>query len=99
MIRHGATAMSRLPILAVVTLLAGGALAQAQRDLRIPAPLAPPVFRKVIVCREGATIHDQPGNKGQPVSVFMVFHRLKTDDDLDEKDGFVRVGSAEGTPA
>lgn len=55
------------------------------------------IYRKVIVSSDQALLHEKPGDKGEPVAPFLVFHKLKaTPDGKEEKDGMVRVGKATG---
>lgn len=70
------------------------------KDPRIVVDPASGLFKKVIVCRNGAALHDQPtaDKKGEPIPPFLVFHQLKTESRKEDEAGFIRVGTAAGSP-
>lgn len=56
-----------------------------------------PLYRKVVVL-QATKIHSKLGDKGEAISPFLVFHKLRTGDAKEEQDEFVRVGNPSGKP-
>jgi len=100
-------AISRLPRFAAIAstlMLVAAAAADGGQELLIPVKgeggKASPLFQQVVVTSDEVTLCETgPGcDKGVYVEPYSIFYKLRTPAGAEEENGWVRVGTATGTP-
>lgn len=100
-------AISRLPRFAAIAstlMLVAAAAAHGGQELLIPVKgeggKASPLFQKVVVTSDEATLCEKgPAcDKGDFIEPYSIFYKLKTPAGAEEENGWVRIGTSNGTP-